>query len=357
MKTAAKRLLCATLCLALILAFAGCASPAATTAPTTSAAPAATTAGSTAAPATTTAALTKVKVILDYVPNTNHTGLYVAQDKGYFADAGLDVEIIQPGEGTVTTLIAAGQGEFGISYQEDVTFARTSSSPLPVVAIAALLQHNTSGFASEAGKNITSPKDYEGKTYAGWGSPAEEATIQAVMERANADFSKLTILQATETDFTSAIQSQVDLMWIYEGWDGVAAEMAGVKLNYQPVRDLDPALDFYTPIIISSEDYLAKNPEIAKRFLSAVAKGYSDCLSDPDGAAQILYKYAPENDLEMIKASQKVLNQYILEDGVPFGQMAAARWDNYTKFMLDNGIIATDMDSSKAFTNDYLPQA
>lgn len=82
--------------------------------------------------------LKKVTVILDYVPNTNHTGMYVALDKGYYKEEGLDVEIIEPTDGATATLIAQQKGTFGISYQEDVTIALTAKEPLPIKAIAAL---------------------------------------------------------------------------------------------------------------------------------------------------------------------------------------------------------------------------
>ena len=131
--------------------------------------------------------LRDVTVILDYTVNTNHTGMYVAQKLGYYEEQGLNVSIIEPADGVTPTLIATGKGDFGVSYQEDVTYGRASEDPLPVKAIAALIQHNTSGFASAADKNITSVKDFEGKVYAGWGSPSEEAIIRAVMEEAGFD--------------------------------------------------------------------------------------------------------------------------------------------------------------------------
>src|SRR5665647_3025311 len=93
-----------------------------------------------------TVPLQKITVVLDWFPNTNHSGLYVAKDQGYYAEEGLDVNIIQPSEGGNPQLIAAGKGDFAISYQEEVTIAR--SQDIPVVAIAAVIQHNTSGFAS-----------------------------------------------------------------------------------------------------------------------------------------------------------------------------------------------------------------
>ena len=121
-----------------------------------------------------------VTVILDYVPNTNHTGMYIALENGYYAEEGLNVRIIEPTEGATATLIAVGKGDFGVSYQEEVTMARAAKEPLPIRAIAAVIQHNTSGFATFEGKNIASPADFEGKVYSSWGGPGEAATTSSV---------------------------------------------------------------------------------------------------------------------------------------------------------------------------------
>ncbi|MFW6148912.1 MAG: ABC transporter substrate-binding protein, partial [Atribacterota bacterium] len=176
--------------------------------------------------------LREITVLLDWVPNTNHTGMYVAIEEGYYQQEGLDVSIIQPSEGGPAGLIAAGQGEFGISYQEQVTYARTSQESLPVVAIAAIIQHNTSGFASPKEKGIERPLDFEGKKYGGWGSPVEEAMIKALMDNDNADFKKTEIVTIGAIDFFSAVREYVDYTWIYYGWDGVAAEVKDFPINF-----------------------------------------------------------------------------------------------------------------------------
>ena len=108
--------------------------------------------------------LQEVTLILDYTPNTNHTGIYVALEEGYFADEGLAVNIIEPGDNnTSAALVAAGKGEFGVSYQEDVTYALTGEEPMPIKAIATVIQHNTSGFAALKDSGIEGPADFEGK--------------------------------------------------------------------------------------------------------------------------------------------------------------------------------------------------
>jgi len=194
--------------------------------------------------------LQKITVVLDWVPNTNHTGVYVARENGYYYDEGLEVEIIQPSEGGSADLIAAGKGEFGFSYQEQVTYARTAKNPLPVVAIAAIIHHNTSGFASPQEKNIKTPADFEGKKYGGWGSPMEEAMLKGLMEKYGADYSKLEIVNIGASDFFTSVTKDVDFAWIYYGWDGVKAELENFPINFMLLQDLDPRLDSYTPVII-----------------------------------------------------------------------------------------------------------
>jgi ABC-type nitrate/sulfonate/bicarbonate transport system substrate-binding protein len=298
----------------------------------------------------------KITVVLDWVPNTNHTGLYVAKEKGYYAAEGLDVEIIQPSEGGTASLIAAGQGQFGVSYQEEVTMARTAENPLPIKAIAAIIQHNTSGFASPASKNITRPKDFEGKTYGGWGSPSEEAILKAIMEKDGGDFSKLKIVNVGTEDFFTATKGEIDFEWIFEGWTGIQAKLSGEPLNYIELRKVDSRLDYYTPVIIASDSYLKENPEIAKAFLRATTKGYEYAMSNPEESAKILVKYAPETDEKLAVASQEYLKDQYKAEASRWGEMKASVWDNYTKFLLENKLIPKNLDSSEAFTNEYLPQ-
>lgn len=300
--------------------------------------------------------LEKVTVVLDWVPNTNHTGMYVAIENGYYEEEGLEVEIIQPSAGGSTDLIAAGQGDFGISHQEQIVYAKTAPDPLPIMAIAAIIQHNTSGMASPVTKGIKSPKDFEGKSYGGWGSPIEEAILKSLMEKDGGDYNKLEIVDIGTADYFTAVENYVDFTWIYYGWDGIAAELKNLDLNFIKLQDIIPALEFYTPAIIVHEKLLNENPELARSFLKATARGYDFAIEKPEEAGIIFLKHVPELDEEMVIASQKYLAKEYKSDAPRWGEMKEEIWETYGDWMYEKGLIENRLDSNNTFTNEYLPK-
>lgn len=297
--------------------------------------------------------LEKVKVVLDWTPNTNHTGLYVAQSKGYFAEEGLDVEIMLPGEAGADQLVASGQAEFGISYQESITEARIQG--VPIVSIAAIIQHNTSGFASPKEKNIISPKDFEGKTYGGWGAPLEKAVLDSLMSEVGANVEKVNILNIGDTDFFTAVKRDIDFAWIYYGWTGVEAELRGESINIVYLTDYSEKLDYYTPVLATSEKNIEKNPDLVRKFVSAVSKGYLFAIEKPEEAAEILIKAVPELDPDLVKESQRWLANKYQDDAPKWGHQKLEVWENYADWMYERGLLDQRLDAEKAFTNEFLP--
>ena len=255
-----------------------------------------------------TEAASKITFVLDWTPNTNHTGLYIAQEKGYFEEAGLEVEIVQPPEDGATLMVASGQAQFGVDFQDSMAPALSGDSALPVTAVAAVIQHNTSGIISRKGEGMDRPKGMEEHTYATWDLPVEQAMIKNVVEGDGGDFSKVDMIPSTVTDEVSALKSrQVDSIWVYYAWGGIATEVNDLETDYFAFSDLNPVFDYYTPVIIANNDFLSEDPETAKAFMSALSKGYEDAIADPQGAAEILCKAAPELDKAMVEASQEYL--------------------------------------------------
>lgn len=297
----------------------------------------------------------EITVVLDWTPNTNHTGLYVAQAKGYFQESGLKVEIVQPPEDGAEALVASGKAQFGISFQDTMMPAVTGKDALPIEAVAAVLQHNTSGIVSRKGEGIDKPKGLEGKKYATWDLDIEKATLKQVVEKDGGDFSKVELIPSTVTDEVSALQSKsVDAIWIFYGWAGIATEVAGLNIDYFAFRDIDPVFDYYTPVIIGNQDWLKENPETAKAFLSSVKKGYEFAIENVEEAADILCQAAPELDKKMVLTSQEYMSEQYKAEESRWGYIDPERWNAFYSWISEKGLSVEEIPENTGFTNEYL---
>ncbi|MCM1550136.1 MAG: ABC transporter substrate-binding protein [Clostridium sp.] len=298
---------------------------------------------------------TEITFVLDWTPNTNHTGLYVAQELGYFEDAGLTVTIVQPPEDGATTMVASGQAQFGIDFQDYLTPVFTSEDKMPVEAVAAILQHNTSGIISLQEDGIISPADMEGKNYATWNLAIEQAILRNVVEADGGDFDNVNLIPEYVTDVPTALQQDIDAVWIYYAWDGISTEVAGLDTNMFYFRDITPEFDYYSPVIIANTDFLESDGDTARAFLNAVRRGYEYAIENPEEAADILCEAVPELNQEMVKKSQIWLaNQYKAEVE-QWGYIDQTRWDAFYAWLYENDL-SEEIPSGYGFTNEYLSE-
>lgn len=299
--------------------------------------------------------LKKITFVLDWTPNTNHTGIYVAKEKGYFKEAGLDVEIVQPPEDGAEVLVGSGKAQFGVSFQDTMMPAVVGDDALPIKAVAAVLQHNTSGIVSRKGEGIKRPKGLEGKKYATWNQDIEKAILKQVVEKDKGNFSKVKMIPSTVTDEVSALKSKkVDAIWIYYGWAGIATEVAGLDTDYFAFKDIDPVFDYYTPVIIGNSDWMKENEETAKAFLSAAKKGYEYAIEHPENAGNILCEASPELDSKMVQASQKYMKDQYKAEVEQWGYINPKRWNAFYDWISEKGLSKTKIPENTGFTNDYL---
>ncbi len=300
--------------------------------------------------------LEQITFVLDWTPNTNHTGLFVAQEKGYFEAAGLDVEIVQPPEDGAEVLVASGKAQFGVSFQDSMAAALVGENALPISAVAAVIQHNTSGIISRKGEGMDTPKGMEGHSYATWNGPIELATLKQVVEKDGGDFSKVEKIPSTVTDEVSALKTKmVDSIWIYYGWAGVKTELENLETDYFAFKDIDPVFDYYTPVIISGNKFLEEKPETAKAFLEALTKGYEFAIEQPEEAAEILCKENTELDVKLVKASQEYLAKEYQAEAEKWGYIDPSRWNSFYNWIKEHDLVETDIPENTGFTNAYLP--
>ncbi len=296
--------------------------------------------------------LEKVTLMLDYTPNTNHTGIYVAEELGYYEDEGIDLEIIQPTDVATESAVATGAAQFGISYGENVAMFDNGEDSLE--SIYAILNTNTSGFLSKKEKNITRPRDFEGKTYCGWGSAIESSLIETLVEQDGGDPSQVNIM-TTSAASGIYIPDECDFIWSYEGWDKVNFDLNGIPVNYIPFTDY--GVDWYTPVIITSNEYIESNPETVQGFISATQKGYQYAAKYPVESANMFADLTSDTDTdrELIEASQEFVSQYYQTGDQPFGYQDPEVWSDFTDWLVDKQII-DQQDSTKFYTNQFIEE-
>lgn len=302
---------------------------------------------------------TAVKLMLDWTPNTNHTGFYVAQARGYYDDLNLDVEILEPADLAVEQAVSTGAVEFGVGFQEFSTFALADDAD--IVSIAAMIQSNTSGFATVADDHpVETAADLAPLTYGGFSFPSlENAMLDRLLSCDDAEWNASNYLDIGFADPVELLTlERIDFAWIFYGWQGIRAETDGINLDVVMLSDYpDCVPDYYTPILLTSGEMIEQNPDVVRAFTHATAQGYAYTIENPDEAATILLDAVPELDEQLVRESSQWLAPRFQADAPRWGAQDPAVWQQFTDFLIENGMIEADaIDVDAAFTNDFLPE-
>ncbi len=361
MNTSPRRPLAAIL-LVLVLAGCGSSSPA-STAPTALPETPSTTPSTTDVP-TTPAKPVEVRLSLDWTPNTNHTGFYVAEAKGWYADAGVELEVLPYGGTTPEAILAAGQAECGISFHDSLTFAVTAGAPIR--SVMAILQHTAQEIAVLDESAVTRPRDLDGRIYAGFGYPNEVPTLQAVIKAdgGTGDFETVTLDTAA---YEALYAKRADFVITFAAWEGVEAAQRGIALRAFQFADFGFP-DFYQVVLACDTRWLETNPDAARAFVGATVKGFELAAASPGEAAQILADQNPgvfEANPELPKASAEFMatEGLLVDADGRVGRQTLEQWTGYSKFLFDQGLLAdadgqplaSAPDYASLFTNDFLP--
>ena len=293
--------------------------------------------------------------MLDWTPNTNHTGIYVAQKLGYFKDETLNVKIVQPPQESSTALVAAEKVEFAVAFQDFLAPAFTSDTPLPVKAIAAIAQHNSAGIVCRKSAHIQTFLDLEFKNYSTFDNFIELALLKHCVRINGGNFNNVNLVHAQTDNIAAALGTNIDAAWGYFGVESIIASHFNIENNFLFFRDIDSTLDYYTPILISNTNYIKNNPETVKKVLRALSKGYTFAAKYPKEAANILIKCVPELNYEITFESQKYLSTLYISDASRWGQIDPNRWDNFYDWLFDNQILNKKILHGSTFTNVFLP--
>lgn len=291
----------------------------------------------------------KLKVVLDWFANTNHTGFLLAQKRGYFTQLGLEVEIV----GEVHGAMEFHGGDFVCG--PEIAMLECMNRGIGMTAVAVMTQKCDSGIVSLKEAGITRPRDLEGKRLTHWTPAWFHAAISRVMTADGGDYGKVNLVNMDVGDIDATLGEVADATWVYENWENQVLLEAGKEINYFNLGDIDPIFDFCAPAMAASHEVLTNRPDAVRKFLSALDRGYQAVAADPQGTVLEVRDMLPADASDaLLVRSQKHLAPILLDESGHWGRIAPERWERMAEFLLESGVIDRRWDNE--YTNDFFAE-
>jgi putative hydroxymethylpyrimidine transport system substrate-binding protein len=299
----------------------------------------------------------KLTLMLDFFPNADHTGIYLAKASGEFEKAGLDVDIQAPGDAaSPLKLLETGKVDLAISYEPEVFLARDKGAKIQ--AIAALVQKPlTSIINVGTGKaRLRSPADLENHSIGTAGIPYQDAYLKTILEKAGADPATIHNVNVGFNLVPALLSKKVyAILGGYWNYEGVQLERR--KRNPAIIRVDEAGVPTYNElVIVARSDEVRHKAAVIRRFLQALARAHTALRSNPSRGIDALLQASPDLDRGLQEASlEKTLPLFFPENTErPWGWMEPRQWQAFGKWMLDNDLI-TQPPSAQALNDDLLP--
>lgn len=301
-----------------------------------------------------------LRLALDWTPNVNHSGFFAAQHFGWFEEAGVQVEIQHPGTDdylhSPAKKVELGLADLALCPFESLLSYRTKSEPLPLLAVAAVLQTDLSSIVVLANSGITRPAQLDGKTYASYKARYEDAQV-ACLVRNDGGKGDLALQYPNRLGIWNTLLSgEADATWIFDNWEGVQAQLAGIELRH--FRMADYGIPYgYSPVLAITEAILNTHKEALQAFLATSARGFAWAAAHPEEMAQMLLPLVPEADqnLAMLTTAQNATSPHYVHDK-GWGFMEMERVHSYLAWLATEGLENTHFDAAALFTNALLPK-
>ncbi len=299
--------------------------------------------------------LKELNVVLDWYPNALHAFMYVAIEKGYYEEEGLKVNIQFPSNSNdAISLVAAGQADIGLYYQQDVIQARAKQN-IPVKSIGAVVQGPLNIVLSLEDKNITTAEDLVGKTIGYAGTELSEALIRSIMNDVGADYSDVTMIDVGFDLMSSMTTGNVDAtIGCLVNHEVPQMEEEGFAVNWFALDEYGVP-SYYEGVFLANDEAIAKDSETLRAFLRASAKGFADMKADPEAALKILLANQNEENFPLSETverkSMEVLLPMMETADTAFLVQSDECWQENIDWMLEQGLISETVDLDEVRVN------
>ena len=306
-----------------------------------------------------------IRLALDWTPNTNHTGFYVALANGYYQQAGLDVQLLSPDQDNYQTTPAKkvnqGQADLAIAPSESVISFHLNGAPM--VAVAAVLARDASAIVTLQQSGINRPKELDGKVYASYDARFEDEIISQMIINDGGRGHFVSHKPAQLDIWHALLTSEVDATWIFLNWEGVEADLKDISLNRFQLSDYDISYG-YSPILAANRDWANENADALRSFLAATSQGFRFAVDNPEEAADLFIQTANHPTLsnrDFVEQSQQVAANYYLNGDGQWGIMSPNVWRAFINWLVRNRLLTTqdgelvqELDINQLYTNEFL---
>lgn len=302
--------------------------------------------------------MTALRIALDWTPNTNHTGFFVAQELGYYAASGLELHIISPAADQYATTpakkLALGETDFAIAPFESVISLNTKPVPVPALAIAALLQQDISSIATLATSNIARPRDLDGRTYASYRARYEDAIVRQLVINDGGTGNFPVTYPDKLGIWNTLLTGTADATWVFDNWEGVEATTQGVPLRTFALADYGIPYG-YSPVVMATAAGIAERRAEYTAFVQATKKGFQFALNNSSEATEILRKHVPERDARLIDlAKSQAAAAVYYGNASTWGTMETSRVEAFLDWLIAHGLETAAVKDLPLFTNALL---
>jgi ABC-type nitrate/sulfonate/bicarbonate transport system substrate-binding protein len=299
-----------------------------------------------------------LKIALDWTPNINHIGIFIAKELGYYQDEGIEVEILNPLEDnyklTPGKKLELGLADFAIAPFETVISLNNKKNIVDAIAVFAILQEDISSIASLKSSNLDSPKFLDGKIYASYKARYEDHIVKEMIKNDGGTGNMKIVYPDKLGIWNTLLESKADATWIFDNWEGVEANTKRIELNKFSMSDFGIPY-CYSPVIIARNNLIITNKNDYSLFIKATQKGYLYAAENKSRSVSILTEYLTDYDKANIGVSDSIdITAPYFGNDKECGFMKPERINIFLKWLVEHNLEDKKIINQNLFTNDLL---